>query len=595
LKILKNHSAVRTIAATFLVVHCVLLAWSAARHSPTLNEPAHLVAGLSHWEFGRFELYRVNPPLVRMIAALPVIAAGYEENWSGFHEAAGARPVAAMGKQFIATNGERSIWLFTLARWACIPFSLLGGYVCFRWASELYGFGAGLLSLALWCFSPNILAHGQLITPDSGATALGILSAYLFWRWLKGPSWGRAVAAGLSLGFAELTKTSLLLLFGVWPVIWLIYRISNRGTDGKHERPPASINQLILIVCLAVYVLNLGYGFEGFFQKLGDFQFVSETLTGSSDADADAEATGRRAGNRFEHSWLGRVPVPLPKNYVLGIDVQKKDFEDFGRPSYLRGEFRDHGWWYYYLYALAIKVPLGTWLLLIVAALAPLGDRSEKPAWRHELMLLAPALALLVFVSSQTGFSHHMRYVLPIFPFIFIWIGRLARPSEKLSPGWKWPIAGALAWSIVSSLIVYPHSLSYFNELAGGPRGGHAHLINSNIDWGQDLLHLGEWIEAHPEARPLYLAYYGHFDPADIGIDYGWPPKRSDFDGKKSGSEPPFKPGWYAVSVNYVRGYGWRAPEGAYAYLRAMEPAATAGYSIYIYRVTDEDIGSLRR
>lgn len=126
-----------------LLIHASLLAWSATKHSPNLNEPAHLVAGVSHWKFGRFELYRVNPPLVRMVAALPVLLSDAKYDWSGFYESAGARPVFGMGRQFIETNGEKSIWYFTIARWACIPFSLLGGFICFLWAKDLYGPAAG--------------------------------------------------------------------------------------------------------------------------------------------------------------------------------------------------------------------------------------------------------------------------------------------------------------------------------------------------------------------------------------------------------------------------------------------------------------------
>ena len=98
----------------------------------------------------------------------------------------GAVGVPDRSATFITANGERSFWFFTWARWVCIPFSLLGGYVCYRWAKELYGEWSGLLALTLWCFEPNILANGQMITPDMGATAFGVTAAYVFWRWLKG-------------------------------------------------------------------------------------------------------------------------------------------------------------------------------------------------------------------------------------------------------------------------------------------------------------------------------------------------------------------------------------------------------------------------
>jgi len=109
------------------LVHVSLLAYGARVHSPTYNEPAHLVAGLSYWSFGRFDVYSVNPPLVKLVAALPVLAVGCKTDWSSFSSGPGARPEVSLGESFVHANGERSLWLITLPRWACIPFSLLGG------------------------------------------------------------------------------------------------------------------------------------------------------------------------------------------------------------------------------------------------------------------------------------------------------------------------------------------------------------------------------------------------------------------------------------------------------------------------------------
>ena len=341
-----------------LAIHAGLLAYSATRHSPTMLEPALLTAGLSHWEFGRYELYRVNPPLVRMVAALPVMAAGYEADWSGFYESPGARPEFSMGADFIAANGERSIRLFTIARWACIPFSLIGGWFAFCYSRELWdNDAAGLLRLTVWCFEPNILAHAELITNDAACTAFGLGATWLFWRWLKRPTWGRAALAGPVLGVAQLTKSSWLILFLLWPLLWFIWQIARhhlRSTDAGSTSPKETLNsqhstlntllQLTLLLALALYILNLGYLFDGSFTRLKEFDFISTSLTG-------LEKSGD-VGNRFRDSWLGEIPVPLPQQYVLGVDTQKHDFESWSRPSYLRGEWKQGGWWYYYMYGL---------------------------------------------------------------------------------------------------------------------------------------------------------------------------------------------------------------------------------------------------
>lgn len=219
-----------------LMTHAGLLAYSATRHSPTFLEPAFLASGISHWEFGRFELYRVNPPLVRMVAALPVLAVGRETNWSQFYDGPGSRAEFPAGAAWIKANGRQSIPLLFYARWACIPFSLIGAYFAYRWANELYGNGAGLVTLFIWTFEPNLLAHAELITPDCACWSFGVLAGYTFWRWLKRPTWTRAGLAGLSLGLAELSKMSWLILFGLWPALWLTWRwLAERNYGRRRE------------------------------------------------------------------------------------------------------------------------------------------------------------------------------------------------------------------------------------------------------------------------------------------------------------------------------------------------------------------------
>ena len=121
-----------------LSVHAALLVVGAIVHSPTLDEPAHLVAGVCNWQFGNFTVYKVNPPLVRLVAAIPVLLSGVETDWQGLNESPESRLEFPLGEQFVRTNGARSLFLTTVARWACIPFSLLGGWMCSRWARALW-------------------------------------------------------------------------------------------------------------------------------------------------------------------------------------------------------------------------------------------------------------------------------------------------------------------------------------------------------------------------------------------------------------------------------------------------------------------------
>ena len=150
-----------------------------------------------------------------------------------------------------------------------------------------------------------------------------------------------------------------------------------------------------------------------------------------------------------------------------------------------------------------------------------------------------------------------------------------------------------MAWSVISSLCVLPHSLSYFNELVGGPEGGHSHLGGSNADWGQDLLYLGQWYGAHREARPLHVAYdLSLVDPREAGIAWSQVPvgPHSDTaDGRAIATLGPL-PGWYAVSVNKIHNR-----ERDFDYFLEFKPVAIAGYSIYIYHIGVEEANRVRR
>ena len=575
----------RVAPVVLLLLHAALLGFSSSRHNPTIDEAGHLVAGLSHWSFGRFELYNVNPPLVRMCAALPLLATDYHEQWAAAKQF--SRPEFDLGREFISANAESSVWLFALCRCALIPFSLLGGGVCWIWARELYGRECGTVALCLWCFSPNVLAYGQLIVPDMAATALGVTAWYLFWQWLKAPSRDSALLASLALGILQLTKMTWLILFPVWPITWLGYRLAS-GSKGSTIRPLRKEGgQLVMIAAGAIGILNLGYGFEQSFQRLDQFEFRSDALTGNR-GDADTPC----ASNRFRGTWLGGLPVPLPANYLRGLDTQRLDFES-KLWSYLRGSWRRGGWWYYYLYALAIKVPLGAWCALGLATVLTVYRPSYFTQARDEAFLLAPAVAVVAFVSTQTGFNHHIRYVLPAFPFMMIFASKVAR-AAKGHRAVRALTSVALTWSVVSSLSVYPHSLSYFNGLAGGPKGGHSHLLNSNVDWGQDILFLRRWLQRHPEVQLAGLAYEYQkiFDPAVVGIGAPKPPvdvRWARLDVNKDVEVGP-RPGWYAVSVSLLhdRMHG-------FDYFNEYGPDSRAGYSILIYHLSMGEANRVRR
>jgi hypothetical protein len=564
---------------------CAASAVGAALQSPTIDESAHLPAGLSHWQFGRFDLYQVNPHLVRTVAALPVIVAEPELRWGKYRESPFHRPEFQVGQDFIGANGQKSMLLFALGRWACLPFMILGGWICWRWSTELFGPWAGLVALGLWCFCPNLLGHGQLLSPDVPGAAMVAASAYSFRGWWREPTWSSALVAGSVLGLALLTKTTSVLLLGLFPLLWLL-------TPSSWWPRWRQVPQLLVMMLIGLMVLNVGYGFEGCFTKLGDYRFTSRAL-GATNAEHGGPETDT-TGNRFAGTWLASIPVLLPENYVRGIDAQRRDFES-GRLSYLCGEYRNQGWLHYYVYAMAVKMTLGFWLLAVLSVFIFLWYGVIAADWREELMILVPGLGFLAFVSSQTGFSHHLRYVFPAFPFLFIWISRVAGPAMLARRWLLGLVAGGMIWHAASCLRVYPHTLSYFNELAGGPENGAAHLLDSNIDWGQDLTFLKRWYDEHPEAHDLTVVYFGLYEP---GMLYPQLKDLPRFDRAAWAQRGP-QAGWYAISVNHVYGYALGGisdrPSADFVLFRHLRPVARAGYSIYIYHITEAEAARLRR
>tara|TARA_R110002049_G_scaffold46487_2_gene135233 strand:- start:2977 stop:4680 length:1704 start_codon:yes stop_codon:yes gene_type:complete len=552
--------------------------------------------------------------------------------------------------------------------------------------------------MALWCFCPNVIAHGQLITSDVASASLGVFSCYAFWHWLKKPNFRTTLISGIALGFAESAKTTLIIFYPLWPAVWLAYRLSEvHSFSTERRRELASLScykvvnaprkqssppfrhemrlkdwsreaaQLLVRMLLSVFIVNFVYGFEGTFTPLKDYQFFSSALAASEDSLPKPERayvassqeaaigyfdTSLRTKNRFSDSWLGMIPVPFPKHYIIGIDLQRRDFEAYHNRFFLAGRWSEEGWWYYYLYAAAVKVPIGTWILFLLACLTffvghmrnignpsfAVGNQfhSSPSPIRDEVFLLTPAIAIFSFVSSQTGINEHFRYVLPVFPFIYIWIGRVFAQNTifdernfSVFANWNqddlrcsradteiriavsagcdrlanharcrlWPkkfrrlrcrqilISAAfvaVAHAITSSLLVYPHCLSYFNKLAGGPKNGSKYLLHSNIDWGQDLLCLKHWLDSRETTGSVYINCISGFDPNDIGIDSVSMPKRFDFLDQQG--QQVLRAGTYAISRDRLaRSIDPRSTIPSAAIFLGQTPIDTIGWSIDIF------------
>jgi hypothetical protein len=663
--------------ACILSGHTTLLVWSACVHSPTFHEVGHVPAGLCHWRYGLFELYRVNPPLPRMVATLPLLAMDVKTNWAGYTASWNGREEIPTGIRFAKANGKQVFHIYTVARLATIPFSLVGCCIVYFWARALWGHWGAVLSAILWSANPSVLGHGSLVMPDIPGAAVGLGAAFAFWRWLEHRRWSTAAICGALLGAAILCKTTFLLFILVWPVLWILCRI--RATDetpcrlsarGKQVRPLAAKARLrpdavvfckskyetalgaaqnsvgrrergrareaamllFMLLCL-VYVVNLGYGFKESFVPLRQFKFQSQLLSGLSNTN-EASLFG---GSIFHATVLGHIPVPLPTEFLQGIDRQRADFER-GAPSYLLGRWRSTGWWYYYLHAFAVKTPPGTLLILVLATWSALTQASSRSP--SQLVLAACALSLLLLVSSQTGISNHFRYAFPVWPFVCVWCGQIAHWTSHNKLVQSLCILGLLS-TLASAALCAPNWIAYYNVFAGGMPNGHNHLLGSNTGWGQDLLKLKEWVQQSGKGKPIRLATVGWIDPRQAEVEFTLPPigpsksrnqhneasprtgpntrlaakEPADYQGQfhspegfrtASSADVGPLPGLYVIDVNHLHGTHWPAPDGMgewmhideelnFEYFRFFEPTDHIGHTLYVYVIDEKSANRVRR
>jgi hypothetical protein len=265
--------------------------------------------------------------------------------------------------------------------------------------------------------------------------------------------------------------------------------------------------------------------------------------------------------------------------WLEGIAFQRADVAA-GHPAFLMGCTSDHGWWYAIPVALALKTPIALLLLLAAAALR-LASQWDRSRWRAAAFLLLPALAVIGFFSLRQA-SIGLRYVLPAVPFLLVFASGVLAPVPRARPA-RAVLLGLLSWYVGASLFIHPHYLAYFNEIAGGPSRGYRLLVDSNLDWGQDLPGLAQFMRERG-VESVHLSYFGSDAPARYGIRYDWLPSfELERPASQSETELPRR-GWFAISATNLQGLYLPQPE-TFAWLREREPVAEIGYSIFVYHV----------
>jgi hypothetical protein len=534
-----------------LLVFFVLIVGSVSRTSLTIDEGLHITSGYSILRTGDYRLVEEHPPLVKFIEAWPLLLVpdladpaalpGWEMEVATTDSLRLVRVTEQLIYNYVPLDR-----LVVAARLPVAFLALLLGAVVFRWAADGFGPKAGLLALFLIAFDPNILAHASVAATDLGAACFITLALFAFHRFLRRPTLGGWVLAGVTLGLALGAKLSavlllptqglLILVYGVWSV-----RHSRDVAKGSRWRTLVELAiayaGMLLLAALVLWAL---YGFE-----LGPAPELGLTLPAAS------------------HS----IPWLRLREHMQG-----------GHAAFLLGEVSHQGWWYYFPVALAVKTPLPTLLAWLAAAVASL--LGFRRSWRDELaLLLFPVFYLGLSLQSSLNIGY--RHLLPVLPFLAVFAGRLARTLARTPQ--KALAAGLAVWLVIGTVMVRPHFLAYFNELAGGPDSGYQYLVDSNTDWGQALKDLARYQEENG-IESVNLSMFTFLDPAVYGVRYEpLTPMHGDTPAVfPSRFDPP--PGGYVISTTTLQGIPLADPE-MYDWFRNREPDARIGHVMLVYDV----------
>jgi Dolichyl-phosphate-mannose-protein mannosyltransferase len=566
------------LVAGVVLLHVGLSLLSMRAKSPTFDEVAYLPAGYMQLTQGDFRLMSEHPPLLKSLAALPLLS--LRVHVEDDDHAWARRRYFEFGRRFLFLWNDATPLIFR-ARLMVVVLAAALVVTTFRWARSLFGDTVAVLAAVLCALSPDMLAHGQLVTTDVPITLLILLAVMAMQRLMERVTWTRIVVSGLLMGTALATKFSALILLPVLGVLGLAVSLSDQpievGLGRRHRTVRGFAPKLALVaLCLAAMavltpvVIWAAYGFHA---RVTPDPAVNEAFALENERPSS------------EIVWRGVRAIEaghlLPDGFLYGFLRFAKHSER--RKAFLMGERSEEGWWYYFPVTFAIKTPVALVALIAVAIALSVSGRMTGSAFLWLPVVVYSAVAM----GRSLNIGH--RHLLPIFPFLFI---LAARGAVWL---WQDPHDGAvrmirrvapallLSWYAVSALHVHPHYLAYFNELVGGPGQGYRYLVDSNLDWGQDLPGLKAYLDRNgiPEIK---LSYFGTAEPTYYGIRGerlpGHPPPES----MAAAVDPGDLVAVSATNLQAVYLAGDPDAERLMRRLRRLTPLTVVGHSIFVYR-----------
>ena len=654
----------RKIASLLLVTYAGLALSSSFGKSTTFDEIAHLTAGYSYWVTHDYRLNPENGILPQRWAALPLLAGDFEFPSLDLTGWWGSEVFFQVGPQFFYTLGNDVEVMLWRGRCMIVVLGVLLAGLVYVWARRLFGARGGIIALALFAFSPTALAHGRLITSDMAAALFFTASVGCFWTTLHRANLVRLLISALVMGGLFVSKMSAPLIVPIVLLLLLIRCLAGRPwivDFGRSRRICGRWRLLrlggLLVVAHMVVVVCVIWLFFGF--RYTAFNHWQPNRDRMESGDTIETLTEELAlGPAIRQARNCRV---LPEAYLHGFAFALHHAR--ARRGFLNGQYRLEGWPYFFPYCVLVKTPLPIFAMLGLAAISTAahwgwgsafrsngarsvvrgsrglrGRRIGRGLYRTAPLWVLLAVYWLVAIRSHINIGH--RHVLPTYPAMFILAGASAAWCK--SPRRFMPVAvvGLLLLLAVESIRIWPHYLAYFNQVIGGSKYGYRHLVDSSLDWGQDLPGLKKWLDDqglsdHSEGR-VYLSYFGTGNPDYYSIEarplpgYGvwrrpddeelaggvycisatmlqslyttlavghWaPPYETVYQQWKSElkelaqTRQQFSPAELERWNELRESFGFLRFARLCAFLRQRVPDHQVGYSILIYRLTDQDI-----
>ncbi len=580
--------------------------------SATFDETITIATGYYQLNTGDFRLNPSHPSPHFQFAALPLLLMSPRPELP--LESRGCSEVRhwECTEAFISANAKNFQRIVFWSRLVHVPFGIALGFLVYFWAKALYGRKAGLAALLLFAFSPVLISFSGTSLQNIPLTFFIVLTSFLFWAFLRKPSFWRLLLVGISFGFALGADYPAFLLGIVFAPVFLVSlflgrhtvyeRIPNQGAAKQPVRMSLSLFLARLRILLAVSVIVtiaafavLIVEYHGNFSTLADsvpphyLDFVSQEVYPKFDnipaAGSVVPFVVEKVPVPFATFWSGfaweylRTTGEFKANYFAGQVY-------YGR-NFVRGMV-------YFFSNIFFKTPIPLLFLFAAGLAAFWKSRKAVLASGEWILLLLPLAFLLFFMGSSRNVGP--LHILPFYAFMVIIAGRSLTLFGKMrSQLIKAAIAVLLIWYVAGTVLAMPHYFAYFNEFLPQENAYKLFSDPSN-DLGQELRHLRYYMEENRIAK-VNLSYLGSVNPEIEGISYdylpspgflGWVPGSTL--GTESVAED-CKPvsGIIAISIANLNGVNF-VNRSCYDWLKPYTPIANIGGAMLVYNISGESV-----